>query len=114
MAKNTAAASDRVDFVPPEVDKTSGAGGRRIVYELKNGAGETVKITRTDYIRQRWADKVDRGQIAAECTKIEQEQFNDPERSVPYQVVYQATKDAPGGPDKPSTPGSKGSETSAE
>lgn len=62
-------------------------------YASKVGVPEGSSMKRTDYIRKRWADKTSRGTIAKELTAIQG-------KTVPYQIVFQATKGVAGGPDK--------------
>ena len=54
-------------------------------------SGEMVK--RKDFILELWAKKVSRGDIAKKLTEITG-------KKVPYQIVFAATKQVPGGPDK--------------
>jgi hypothetical protein len=54
-------------------------------------AGDVVK--RKEYILSRWGQKVGRGPIAKELTRLEG-------KNVAYQIVFQATDKVPGGPDK--------------
>lgn len=92
--KSESEATSAPKAVPPtSVAQTGGADGRSIILTMENGE----KIKRVDYIRQRWADKVSRGQIAKEVTALQVAQGG---KECPYQVVFQATKDLSGGPDK--------------
>lgn len=54
-------------------------------------SGELVK--RKDFILELWAKKVSRGDIAKKLTEITG-------KKVPYQIVFAATKQIAGGPDK--------------
>lgn len=60
------------------------AGGRRIMLTLEDG----TEISRADYIRQRADEGAPRGTIAKELTKLQG-------KTVPYQIVFAATKDHP-------------------
>jgi hypothetical protein len=64
------------------------ADNRSIV--LKNGQ------KRADYIRSRWEAGVSRSDITKE---LNSEELNPtPDKKIPYQIVFQATKGRPGGP----------------
>jgi hypothetical protein len=66
-----------------------------------NREGQTVK--RIDLIRELWQNnKMGRGPIAKECTRLQQLAGNS--KKVTYQIVFAATKDLPGGPEKPAAP----------
>lgn len=71
---------------------------RSVILNLQDGS--TVK--RKDYILRRWGEGASRGEIAKELTELQG-------KNVPYQIVFQATKDVPGGP----APKSEGGETTA-
>lgn len=92
-------ASSLLNIVPPTITPAAGGkGNAKSVYvkvQVRNADGSTSEqqISRTDYIRTRWGQKVSRSQIAKELTELEG-------RAVKYQVVFAATKDLPGGPDK--------------
>jgi hypothetical protein len=58
---------------------------------LKNGQ------SRIDYIRGRWRQGISRGQITKEVNMLKV----DGSKDVPYQIIFSATKDVPGGPAKP-------------
>lgn len=83
--ENTEAQTAETEAAPVEAKKDS-----RYV-ELKLADGSTMK--RKDYILKRWGEKASRSDIAKELTQLEG-------REVPYQIVFQATKGVPGGPDK--------------
>jgi hypothetical protein len=69
---------------------TEAPAERGIILTLEDGS--TKK--RVDYIRERFQqDKVSRGDIAKELTKLQG-------KPVPYQIVFAATKGLKGGPDK--------------
>lgn len=59
-------------------------GGDRVV-------GSTM--ARKDYILSRWGQKIGRGPISKELSRLQG-------KEVPYQIVFQATGKIPGGPDK--------------
>jgi hypothetical protein len=58
-------------------------------------AGDTMK--RKEYILARWSQKIGRGPISKELTRLEG-------KNVAYQIVFQATDKVPGGPDKAAQP----------
>lgn len=73
----------------PEAAATTGGDKRSIV--LLNGE------KRADYIRRRWEAKVSRSDITKE---LNDPKLNPtPEKKIPYQIVFQATKGKAGGPD---------------
>lgn len=78
--------ADQSPVTPPVV--AGGGDARSIVLTVGDR-----QIKRTDYIRQRWAEKAPRGLIAKELSEIQG-------KKVPYQVVFAATKGLAGGPDK--------------
>ena len=53
--------------------------------------GTERSMSRTEYIRTRWAAGIDRGTIRKEVCKLQG-------KDVPYQVIFGATKNQPGGP----------------
>lgn len=53
----------------------------------------SAPVKRVDYIRDLWARKMSRGDIARHLTQITG-------KKVPYQIVFAATKGIQGGPDK--------------
>jgi len=53
----------------------------------------SAPVKRAEYIRDLWARKMSRGDIARHLTQITG-------KKVPYQIVFAATKGHPGGPDK--------------
>lgn len=92
MSKNKAkrVEADEIDEneVAAETEGTAveetNVGGRKIMLTLEDG----TEISRADYIRQRADEGAPRGAIAKELTKLQG-------KTVPYQIVFAATKDHP-------------------
>lgn len=84
-AASTAGARPRISFkLDAEAVASLEASGA-------TGFTEGQEVTRQDYIRGRWQggkDKTIRGAIAKELTRLEG-------KKVPYQIVFQATKEKP-------------------
>lgn len=90
MARNESAP----EIVPPAVEAAVSGDSRSITLSVPLSDGTTKQMKRTDYIRMRWSAGVDRGTIRKEVEALQGEK-------VTYQVVFAATKNQPGGPEKP-------------
>jgi len=105
MARNTeteSAATAATESAPAATAAASGARPRiefnldaeavaSLVASGAEGFSEGQRVSRQDYIRGRWQggkDKTIRGAIAKELTRLEG-------KKVPYQIVFQATKEKP-------------------
>lgn len=110
QTENTEAASEEASApattaTPAKAQKTAaqaaagvggGSDGRSIMLKLEDG----TQVKRTDYIRDRWQNgKISRGEITKEVNKLTAATFGDDAKAVPYQVIFQATKGLPGGPE---------------
>lgn len=93
MAKNNESGSQEAASAQPAA-AASASDRRRIILPT----GEA----RADFIRRRWAEKADRSTITKELNSAELNPAfagGDEKAKVPYQIVFQATKGHPGGPD---------------
>jgi hypothetical protein len=89
MSKNKSAKNLKsVDNTETE-PKAKGEKGTRAIMLTVNG--EQVK--RLDYIREQWAAKVSRADIAKAVSELQG-------KTIPYQIVFAATKGIEGGPDR--------------
>jgi hypothetical protein len=91
MAKGDNQASNGATEAAATTEGAAASGGDKRAIVLKNGE------TRADYIRRRWLEKADRSTITKELNSPELNPT--PDKKIPYQIVFQATKGQPGGPD---------------
>ena len=103
-ATNSAPAADAsAQIAAIDVGPSSGrSDSRSIMLKVPMTDGTERSMSRTEYIRTRWAQGVDRGTIRKEVCKLQN-------KDVPYQVIFGATKNQPGGP-----PNQKKKESSGE
>jgi hypothetical protein len=80
----------------PAAEAAASGGDKRSIVLL---SGEK----RADYIRRRWKEGADRSTITKELNTAELNPT--PDKKIPYQIVFQATKGQEGGP-APKTEGS--------
>lgn len=112
MAKNEKQAEANTEATATTEAKAS--QGRSVILTLDAEAATAVgaeagaSMSRVDYIRARWASKsVGRGDIAKEVSRLQG-------KTVPYQIVFQATKGHEGGPVKAAEPkAAEGGDTAA-
>ena len=80
--KPAAAAAAAPVETAPEVAPTASGQGRAVILTLKDGA----EVRRVDYIKKRYYEEgASRSEIAKELTELQG-------KTVPYQIVFAATK----------------------
>jgi hypothetical protein len=88
---------------PPAAPPTANASDDRhilITLDQHYPGRDGTQVKRIDLIRELWQNnKMGRGPIAKECTRLQGLQGNT--KKVTYQIVFAATKDLEGGPAKP-------------
>jgi hypothetical protein len=106
MAKNDNQGQAAAE-APAATTEAAASGGDKRSIVLKNGE------KRADYIRRRWLEKASRSDITKELNTAELNPT--PDKKIPYQIVFQATKGKPGGPDpKVETAAAAGAEQVSE